>query len=109
MFILSTNKDLHKEEILSQIENGFLRDKDAVKELITLRRNLIDKLVYGEDKSISNASVIALDFALRFIQYEMTNLIEHLMYPHEIEDIDKCEYSQHVTECIEIVKLIKNK
>lgn len=109
MFILSTNRDLHKDEILSQIENGFLRDKDAVKELITLRKTLVDKLIEGEDKSICNASVIALDFALRFIEYEMTNLVEHLMYPYEIEDLDKCEYSQQVTECIEIAKLIRNK
>lgn len=108
MFIISTNRQLHKDEILNQIENGFLRDKDAVKELLTLRKTIIDKIVDG-DTSVCNASVIALDFALRFIEHEMTNLVEHLMYPYEIEDLEKCEYSQAVTECIEIAKLIKNR
>lgn len=108
MFILSENRNLHKDEILNQIENGFLRDKDAVKELLELRKVLIDKIIEG-DKSVSNASVIALDFSLRFIEYEMTNLVEHLMYPYEIQDLDKCEYSQSVTECIEIANLIRNK
>lgn len=108
MFILTENRNLHKEEILKQIENGFLRDKDAVIELLELRKTLINKIIDG-DTSISNASVIALNFALRFIEYEMTNLVEHLMYPYEIQDLDKCEYSQSVTECIEIAKLIQNK
>lgn len=108
MFILSTNRNLHKEEVLNQIENGFLRDKDAVKELLLLRESLINKIVEG-DTSVSNASVIALNFALRFIEYEMTNLVEHLMYPYEIKDLDKCGFSESVTECIEIAKLIQNK
>ena len=108
MLSLSTNRNQTKEEILNQIENGFLRDKEAIKELVSLRKTLIDKLVDG-DTSISNNSIVALDFSLRFIENEMTNLVEHLMYPYEIDELDKCEYNEYVTECIEIVKLIKNK
>lgn len=98
----------NKNDILNQIENGFLRDKDAVKELLLLRKILINKII-EDDHDICCASVIALDFALRNIEYEMSNLVEHLMYPYEIEDLEKCEYSESITECIEIVKLIRNK
>ena len=108
MFILTETQKITKNELLKQIENGFLRDKESIKELLSLKETLIEKVLDG-DKTITNASIIALNFALRFIEYEMTNLVEHLMYPYEIQDLDKCEYNDSITECIEIVKLIQNK
>lgn len=108
MFILTETQTITKDELLNQIENGFLRDKESIRELLSLKETLIEKILDG-DKTITNASIIALNFALRFIEYEMTNLVEHLMYPYEIQDLDKCEYNSSITECIEIVKLIQNK